>query len=157
MVNPFEELFPGLAGSDCRGTSPHDPDYNCIAWAAGEIGTWWWPGQDVWKEYWPAGVSRERTRDAFVAAFASLGYALCEGDSLESGYEKIALFADADGRPTHAARQLPSGRWTSKLDKREDIEHELRGLEGELYGSVVLIMKRRLPLAAEETPTAEGR
>ncbi len=157
MVNPFEGLFPGLAGGDYRVTSPPNPDYNCIAWAAGATGAWWWPGQDVQKEYWPAGVPRERTRDAFVAAFAVVGYALCDGDGLEPGYEKIALFADTEGRPTHAARQLvPSGRWTSKLGKREDIEHNLRDLEGGLYGSVVLIMKRRLSLASDETPIAEG-
>jgi hypothetical protein len=56
-----------------------------------------------------------------VAALATLGYQLCEGDALEPAFERIALFADADGRPTHAARQLPSGLWTSKLGKAEDI------------------------------------
>ena len=81
-------------------TSPRDSDYNCIAWAAGQS-AWWWPGRDAKREYWPAGVPRERTRDAFVAAFASLGYAVCEDEGLEAGYEKVALFADAPaGRRT---------------------------------------------------------
>ena len=93
------------------------------------------------------GVSRERTRDAFVAMFASLGYAVCEGEDPEEGYERIALFADGDGRPTHAARQLSNGRWSSKLGKAEDIEHGLHDLEGMLYGSVVLLMKRTAPPA----------
>jgi hypothetical protein len=57
-------------------------------------------------------------------------------DSLESQYEKVALFAK-DGRVTHAARQLPSGRWTSKLGSDVDIEHELYAIEGEVYGTVV--------------------
>ncbi len=142
MVTPLEEAFPGLAGGGYLVTSPRDSDYNCIAWVAGETRTWWWPGRDVAKEYWPPGVPRERTHDAFVAAFASLGYAVCQGEGLEAGYEKIALFADADGRPTHAARQLPSGLWSSKLGKAEDIEHRLHDLEGTVYGSVVLLLKR---------------
>jgi hypothetical protein len=142
MVMRLEEVFPQLARSGYRVTSPRDGDYNCIAWAVGDTHLWWWPGQDVAKEYWPPGIPRERTRAAFVAVFASLGYTICEGDGLETGYEKIALFADADGRPTHAARQLPSGLWSSKLGKAEDIEHRLHDLEGTLYGSVVFIMKR---------------
>ena len=61
---------------------------------------------------------------------------------MEPGFEKIALFATDQAVPLHAARQLASGRWTSKLGEREDIEHALRDLEGEIYGTVVLIMKR---------------
>lgn len=38
------------------------------------------------------------------------------------------------GIPSHAARQLPNGRWTSKCGQAEDIEHDLRDLEGRLYG-----------------------
>ncbi|HVS35940.1 MAG TPA: hypothetical protein VMS17_10200 [Gemmataceae bacterium] len=149
MVTPLEEAFPGLAKGGYRVTSPRDDDYNCIAWAAGETRAWWWPGRDAEREYWPPGVPRERMRGAFVAAFASLGYAACEGEGPEAGYEKIALFADADGRPTHAARQLPSGRWTSKLGVAEDIEHDLHDLEGVIYGAVVLVMKRAARTAAD--------
>jgi hypothetical protein len=64
---------------------------------------------------------------------------------LEPGSEKIAVFANAKGVPTHAARQLASGFWTSKLGVSEDIEHRLRDLEGDIYGTVALIMKRPLP------------
>jgi hypothetical protein len=148
MVSPLEELFPGLARGGYRVTSPAEGDYNCIAHAAGDTSRWW-PSRDAAKEYWPPEVPRERTLPAFVAAFATLGYAVCKGSAPEEGYEKIALFADTEGRPTHAARQLTSGRWSSKLGKREDIEHVLRDLEGELYGAVVLIMKRSLPLPTE--------
>ena len=154
MVTPLETVFPGLARGGYRVTSLRDSDYNCIAWAAGDTRAWWWPGRDAGREYWPSGVPRERTRDAFAAAFASLGYMVCEGEGPEAGYEKIALFADADGRPTHAARQLPSGRWTSKLGKLEDIEHGLHDLEGAIYGAAVLLMKRP---ASEVTAMAEAR
>jgi len=47
--------------------------------------------------------------------------------------------------PLHVARQLPSGRWSSKLGALQDIEHDLHDLEGTEYGSVVLVMKRTLP------------
>jgi hypothetical protein len=43
------------------------------------------------------------------------------------------------------ARQLSNGKWTSKLGQDEDIEHEnLEGLVGEIYGSVVCIMKKTI-------------
>ncbi len=84
-----------------------------------------------------AGVPRKVTLDAFRQAFATLGYAVCDDERLEPGQEKIALFA-LSGEPRHAARQLPSGRWASKLGPMEDIEHELHDLTGLVYGSVVL-------------------
>jgi hypothetical protein len=142
MVTPLEELFPGLAGGAYRITSPPARDYNCIAWAAGDAARWWWPGPNLREEYWPPGIPREPTLSAFQEAFGLLGYRLCESDDLEPGFEKIALFADAQGRPTHAARQLLDGSWTSKLGKREDIEHRLRDLTGAIYDSVVRVFRR---------------
>jgi hypothetical protein len=147
---PLEALFPGLLESTYWVTSPRDADYNCVAWAAGDPHQWWWPGSDPAREYWPPGVAREVTQRAFQEAFASLGYELCAGEEPEAGMEKVALFADAHGKPTHAARQLSSGHWSSKLGKAEDIEHALRALEGELYGSVVLLMRRQLARREKE-------
>jgi hypothetical protein len=65
--------------------------------------------------------------------------------SLEAGFEKVALFADAQQTPKHAARQLQSGSWTSKLGPEEDISHSIYGLEGSKYGDAVVYMKRPLP------------
>jgi hypothetical protein len=93
---------------------------------------------------------RELTSEAFRHAFATLGYSHCQGEEPEPGYEKVALFADADGNPTHAARQLSTGQWTSKLGKAEDIEHRLHDLEGEVYGRVVWIVKRECPSAPDK-------
>jgi hypothetical protein len=144
MVEPtLEDMFPGLRGQAYQIKSPRDLKYNCIAFAAGDIHNWWWP--DLAEEdTWPAGVARAETVEAFRDAFATLGYVVCDDDRLESGYEKVALFALA-GAPKHAARQLLNGRWTSKLGPREDIEHALHDLTGMVYGSVVLLMKRPLP------------
>jgi hypothetical protein len=149
MVNPLEEIFPGLARGSYRITSPRDPHYNCIAWAVGDTSKWWWPGPELEREYWPPGATREATVSAFQEVFASLGYVACEGEGLEPGFEKIALFADAQAKPQHAARQRRDGRWTSKLGKTEDIEHDLHDLAGTVYGSVVQVMKRVVPVAAD--------
>jgi hypothetical protein len=142
MVKSLEDLFPALRGKAYQITSPASDRYNCIAWAAGVVNDWWWPFGDPTKTFWPAGVPRQESLGAFQAAFATLGYIVCANAAPEVGHEKIALFADALGCPTHAARQLTTGRWTSKLGELEDIEHDLTWLEGTEYGLVVLVMKR---------------
>jgi hypothetical protein len=151
-VNRLEATFPGLARGSYAITSPRTRRYNCIAWAAGDVSRWWWPGHPD-DEYWPASLPREETLDAFREAFASLGYAACPGEEFEPGFEKVALFAAATGEPTHAARQLPGGRWSSKLGTLEDIEHALHDLKGMEYGTVVLILKR--PVVPVAVPDRE--
>jgi len=122
----------------CRTTR-----YNCIAWAAGDIEKPWWPG--VYGFYWPSGISRADRISSFVEAFQLQGYTVCFDASLESGYEKIALYARKDGTPTHAARQLKSGKWTSKLGPFQDIEHDtLECVNGPCYGKASCFMRRPL-------------
>src|SRR5437016_3494684 len=141
MVEPsLEDVFPGLRGQPYQIKSPRDHRYNCIAFAAGDDRNWWWPDA-AGEEIWPAGVAQAEMVDAFRDAFAALGYVVCDNDQLEPGYEKVALFA-LTGVPKHAARQLPGGRWVSKLGPSEDIEHRLHDLTGMVYGAVVLVMKR---------------
>ena len=49
----------------------------------------------------------------------------------------------------HAAKQLPTDLWTSKLGKKADIEHEKPDdVAGGLYGQVFEIMKRPLSVPA---------
>jgi hypothetical protein len=103
--------------------------------------SWWWPSDDD-RDTWPPGVPREETVAAFTAAFRTLGYDVALNESLEAGVEKIALFALAADRPTHATRQLSDGRWTSKLGELADIEHDLRDLEGTAYGTVAVVLAR---------------
>lgn len=148
---PLEDCFPGLRASAYQVTSPATRDYNCIAWAAGDTKRWWWPDLDPDDDtmYWPANVPVEETLAAVAAAFATIGYAPWSGEEREEGFEKVALFA-RDGEPTHAARQLPSGRWTSKLGRSEDIEHDLRAICGEVYGIVAMILRR--PIGVEHKP-----
>ena len=134
--------FANLVAHNIRVTSPRANRYNCIAWAAGCKTKWWWPEQ---KGFWPSDVPRERTIAAFEAAFESLGYRKCKDEVLEEGFEKIALYADNVGGalvPTHAARQLGDGWWTSKLGPLEDIAHIRVEDVNALYGRPVLFMRR---------------
>jgi hypothetical protein len=84
---------------------------------------------------------------AFVAAFGTLGYEPCADGTLEDGFEKIAIYRSPSGIQ-HAARQLSTGRWTSKLGGLEDIEHGSPAeLEGAEYGQVVQYLRRNLSSA----------
>jgi hypothetical protein len=138
---PLEDDFPNLNQTGYLVTSPSSNEYNCIAWAAGINDTWWEP-DPFDSYYWPPDVPRRYTMTAYIQAFESLGFSVCDDPSFEPGFEKVALFATFDGVPRHAARQLSNGRWTSKLGYLEDIEHILDGLVGTRYGAVVRILKR---------------
>jgi hypothetical protein len=96
--------------------------------------------------FWPDGVSRGMTIADFVAAYATFGYSVCEEGSLEAGFEKIALYSRGD-YVDHAARQLPNGRWTSKLGlDGEDIEHDsVEVVAGGVYGTQITYMNRSRP------------
>lgn len=136
----IESDFPGLIGTDYEVTSPRDLGYNCIAWAADCNHRHWWPTINP-RSFWPADVPIQENLEAFKKLFEKLGYQECSDSTLEEGYFKIAIFV-ANGKPTHAARQLENGKWASKLGTIEDIEHIEKGLEGLLYGVIQLFMKR---------------
>ena len=141
MSHAFEANFPRLLEDGYAITSPPDRRYNCIAWAAGDQTRWWWPDASECG-YWPEGVSREWTTSAFIAALATLGYAVCATSELTDGVEKVALYV-ANGRPTHAARQLADGQWTSKCGRAEDIRHVLQSLAGDVYGEPMIFLARQ--------------
>ena len=136
--------FPNLQAGAWQVTSPPDNRYNCIAFAVGRTDVYWWPDEypDPNFDYWPPGILREESIAAFVQLFESLAYEVCADGTLEPGFVKIAIYALQD-TPTHAARQLDTGQWTSKLGVEEDIVHEkLEALAGPCYGSAVQFMRR---------------
>jgi hypothetical protein len=146
METKFEQLRP----SDYEGKSSSDWNYNCIAWAMGRKDKPWWPST-IAPYNWPRGLPREQpgqeTLLNFVRAFKRLGYKVCRNKSysLEKGFEKVVIYVKGQQNPTHAARQLPSGVWTSKIGDEEDIEHVSPAvLEGVCYGSVAVVMKRSI-------------
>ena len=144
MTKAWESDFPDLKPTDWAETSPATRAYNCFAWAAGDTSRRWEP--DPWMQwYWPASVPRRYSLDAFVKAYESIGYTSCSDVSLEAGFQKIALYADIAGFPTHAALQLPDGQWSSKLGHAEDITHRtLACLSRSPYGQPVRFLKKKV-------------
>lgn len=141
---PSEEL-PKLNDNNCLVTSPKTRAYNCIGWAADDFCNWWWPNEEG---YWPPGIPVKETIEAFITAFATRGYEKCDDGNLEDGIEKVALFIDeTTNKPTHAARQLDNGHWTSKIGRFEDIVHTtLEAIDG--YGKPIQFLKRKRGVAS---------
>jgi hypothetical protein len=149
VPNGLKKNFPYLTNQNWERTSCPDEAYNCIAWAYGANNKWFWPDEEGTffangkQSHWPAGVPREENIDAFKALFNSIGYVSCQDGSVEQGFEKVVLYADGE-EPTHAARQLKGGKWTSKIGHDMDIQHDdPYCLCGPLYGNVAVFMKRQ--------------
>ena len=132
--------FPDLEFDDPVVTHPADRAYNCVAWAVGVTDAWWWPDDD--ERFWPPGVPNELTLAAMIAALGTVGYLVCADGQPEPGCEVVAVYAQA-GIPTHVARQLPDGRWSSKLGKDCVVSHATPGgVEGVVYGRIVTFLRR---------------
>jgi len=122
-------------------TSPYTPAHNCIAWAYEDSSKWYWPDTgNRW--YWPEEIPRKEKLSCFIALFDSICYRKCKNGDLEKGFTKIAIFVDQNGKPTHAAKQLLDGYWTSKLGDSFDVRHTILAIEGGVYGYVAVYMKR---------------
>jgi hypothetical protein len=143
MQSPeLDQVFPGLRGTGYDITSPPTADYNCIAWAASDSSNWWQP-DPFGQYYWPPGIPRLNTIQAFEQAFAQLGFEPCLSIEFELGFEKVAIYVDANQIVTHMARQLRDGKWTSKLGPSFDITHDaLRDVEGQHYGTFHRVLSR---------------
>ena len=128
---------------DFEVTSESTTQYNCFAWALGEDSQWIDPNPHF--GCWPESIPSDGTINSFIELFRGAGYEPCDDGGLEPGCQKIAIYAMNDS-PTHAARQLEDGQWTSKLGKYEDIVHStLEELHGEFeygYGRVAVFMVR---------------
>jgi hypothetical protein len=132
------DSFPKITPSNCRCTSPATDDYNCIAWAYEKDNVWCEPGL-----FWPI-PRHDYTIETYMELFASIGYRRCEDALYEEGFQKIVLYIK-DEKPTHAARQLTTGKWTSKLGRNIDVEHDYpEVLDGPQYGSASVFMKREI-------------
>ncbi|HKR59036.1 MAG TPA: hypothetical protein VJS64_04830 [Pyrinomonadaceae bacterium] len=152
-----------LTDGSFEKTSDVSGAYNCIAHAAYDSRRKWWPiplQHARLDRHWPDGVPRRRTIRVFRLAFEKEGYELCDDGSLEEGFEKVVLYVsdtataeDPLNAPTHMARQLPCGKWTSKLGEDIDIVHDIpERVTGRVYGRIELYMRRnRMPLIKHET------
>ena len=120
--------------------------YNCVAWAViGDTGKWWQSGNHP-GYYWPKGIPDDDSFQSYVELFKLYDFRTRTNADVEPLSEKIAIYAYPDGEFAHVAYQLLNG-WTSKLGDWQDIKHKtLKALEGQYYGDVNLIMKRRCTL-----------
>jgi hypothetical protein len=134
--------FPRLTPRNHRVTSPATAIYNCIAWAVEDVEHWWQPGEYWFPADWP---KDDFSLSALEQALEALEYEDCAMDAgLEPGFVKVALYG-VGFFYTHAARQLANGKWTSKLGRGEDIEHDSPDdVAGGVYGAVMSIMRRRV-------------
>jgi len=100
-----------------------------------------WPNDPAY--FWPPGIMNKQRVKAFIELFESIGYETCTSGDFEEGFEKVALYTKS-GRMTHAAVQLETGEWSSKLGDLEDISHDtVAVVAGGLYGTVFKFMRRR--------------
>lgn len=163
-----ERNFPHLTRNLYEVTGDETNDYNCIALAAGDRTRWWEP-DPFGVYYWPI-QKREYTVACYTELFESLGYQKCKCSLKKRSLEKVAIYHDPVGcieavdnfgmwhpavspnSPTHAAKQLSSGTWNSKLGGWEEIEHKtLSCISGTditgkriSYGKPIQILKRTL-------------
>jgi hypothetical protein len=132
------------------------PTYNCIAFAIGDEKQWWEHGARLC--YWPPGIQRGDNLESWIKVFEDHGYSKTDDRSAEPKCEKVAIYVDLDMLPTHVAKQLPDGRWKSKLGKGHDIEHDtvdvLEGDQMDEYGIVAQYLKRNVPSIASKGNTA---
>jgi hypothetical protein len=137
--------FPGLAGR-FEKTSLQSDDYNCLAWALGRTNQWIDPfdHQITPGKYWPPGIPEDWTITTTRQILEQDGYTEeTTVQDFEPEWEKVAIFANRSDE-LHFARQLPNGKWTSKLGTQIDIEHDdLECLKGNTYGEWHVILKRR--------------
>jgi hypothetical protein len=151
----LQSKLPKLLDGTYQRTSEATGRYNCIAHAAYDTKKNWWPVPGGFAEndrYWPKEAPPRRTIKAFSKAFELQGFENCEDGQLERGYEKVVLYVSDKPKPdaplnapTHMARQLPCGNWTSKLGPYIDIMHDTpERLVSDEYGRIELYMRRRI-------------
>jgi hypothetical protein len=135
-----------LHAGNHHDTGERTNKYNCIGWAIGRDDQWVDPADpEEWEEnfYWPENVPRDYKITSLIMVFELAGFAICADASLEDGVEKIAIYADGD-EWMHAARQLDTGKWTSKMGPDERIEHDTpEDLAGPWCGQVKMFMQRK--------------
>lgn len=102
--------------------------------------------------YWPDKADRGDGPDSLRSAFEAIGYELCSEDDVPDGHDRIALYVDADGNWSHAAKRfLDSDEWGSKLGLSFDIAHaDQHCFVGSIYGDVVYYMKRPIKEVSHE-------
>jgi hypothetical protein len=137
--NQIKRKWPSLiVNNNFNFTSEKTWDYNCVAWATRDNSDW------IQFEYDHNGdLIPDSTLELYIDFFKNKGFEICNDSSLESGFEKICIYADSNNKFTHVALQLSNGIWASKMGNYEDIEHTNTDcLIGDFYGQPKIFMKK---------------
>ena len=133
--------FPKLASEGFEIVGEPTTEYNCIAYAAGNTGDWWWPDGI---NYWPPWATLDDGIDSLQEAFVGIGYELCDDGHFHESYKKVALY-EVEGKFQHAAVQMPNGAWRSKMGEGPVIEHRSpESLAGGIYGDPAVFMRKSI-------------
>lgn len=136
------EGFPHVTIRNCIPKSDPTEEYNCVGWAVHSQRDFIWP--DEREQFsWPIDMTRDETVSTMKRFFERLGFVVCSDSALETGFEKIAIYGNADG-VQHVARQKLRGMWTSKMGEKLDVDHATpEVLSDYIFGIVQVVMKRR--------------
>jgi hypothetical protein len=104
-----------------------------MAWAVDDVRQWWEYGATLFgvPTFWPNGYPPgETVADVSNVLQGVFRYTPTIDRRARLGIERVAIYGHADLSFAHIARQLESGRWSSKLGELYDLEHALSDLEG---------------------------
>lgn len=146
MKEMVVDHFPNMDINNVAIDDEDTPEYNCIGYAIGDTNKPWWPrGGEGGFYYWP-----ETEKDAEKYSVSTFDHLLMttghgsitDSEKPEEGYVKLALFTEGD-KPTHLARQLADGEWSSKVGAGPLIRHgfDIHEMDNGVYGNVAKIYK----------------
>jgi len=140
------------AASDPVGT------YNCFGFALG-YNQWWEPPVFIdelianEEAIWPLGLSESLDIDNYIAAARTERFYVSQDAMWEESCDTIMLyFTTNDRKFQHAARQVSSGVWSSKLGTGSDITHAIDGIDRIDFGTGRIYMKRAIQSMANAAP-----
>lgn len=156
------DIYPDLrADPNFEILSAPTNKYNCIAWAM-HCNDRWVDMETAPGHWWPDAVATDFSPQSLVEAFAAVGFEVAKDDSIEAGYDKVALFKAYNYMLssviwTHAARVVAPGVLHSKFGDAFDGTHSPGTVnktvlwhKNESYGEVFMYMKRKTSI---ETPS----
>jgi hypothetical protein len=122
------------------------PRYNCIAFVVGDERHWWEGECNGGRYGWFLGLPRKTDVKTLVRAFTERGYELTDNRNIEPGYEKVAIYVNADDLEFSHIAHSDGVVWKSKLGKGQDIHHYsldvLEGDEIDEYGIVDKVLRK---------------
>jgi len=138
----FPKLIPGTFQPVSRATIR----YNCLGFAAGDERHWWEAEGNGGRFYWPQHIKRVTNIETVSTIFTSEGFALTNNHDIESGYEKVAIYASLETFEFSHIAKSDGKVWKSKLGSGQDIYHYslavLEGDQADEYGIVERVLRK---------------